>query len=178
MIDSQSCTQGCNISDVDFVVQWKLPGSISTFIQRAGRCAHGQGRVGMAVLLAEPSAYSTVLNEHGTKPATAKSAKGVKKGTKVNGKARPTPTQETKAKKDYAICRGGKRGSADGNHDAILVRDCTPIDEEAADEGLLSLVQAGTCRRMILAKIYNNAILSEVSSSRTPHRDRSHDSSH
>ena len=45
----QTC-QGCNIHDIDLVVQWKLPGSISAFIQRAGRAArHVRIRISTAL---------------------------------------------------------------------------------------------------------------------------------
>jgi len=50
--------QGCNIPDIDVVVQWKLPGTLSMFIQRAGRAARARGRKGLAVLLVERSAYA------------------------------------------------------------------------------------------------------------------------
>jgi hypothetical protein len=44
------------------VVQWKLPAKLSTFIQQAGCVARGLDWKGIAVLLAEPSAYSVLLN--------------------------------------------------------------------------------------------------------------------
>jgi superfamily II DNA/RNA helicase len=47
------------------VVQWKLPSSVSSFVQRAGRAARGYGRTGLAVcvLLVEKSAYDIDLTE-------------------------------------------------------------------------------------------------------------------
>lgn len=48
--------------------------------------------------------------------------------------------------------KGEHKGLAVRWHNAVLVMDSSPIDEEAADEGLMTLVQAGTCRCMILAK--------------------------
>jgi hypothetical protein len=104
-------------------MQWKLPGSISAFVQHAGRCACASGHVGLVVLLAEPSAYSTVLDEHGQKPnwqdgKTSKKKKAV---------AKPTTNIETKAKKNYAEVRGIKRGATNGQNDAVLVQDCPTI---------------------------------------------------
>lgn len=147
--------QGCNVPDIDLVVQWKLPGSISAFVQRAGRCARAPGTVGLAVLLVEPSVYSTVLDEHGSKPVGGK--KSAKSGKACSIKHKPPTSEESKAKKTYAEQRGLKRGSQGGKHDAILVQDCPPIDGEATDEGLYSLVQAGTCRRSILSIVFGNA---------------------
>ncbi|KAF5330105.1 hypothetical protein D9758_018274 [Tetrapyrgos nigripes] len=37
LICTDAAGMGCNIPDIDVVVQWKLPGSVSTFVQRAGR---------------------------------------------------------------------------------------------------------------------------------------------
>jgi superfamily II DNA helicase RecQ len=62
--------QGCNIPDVDFVVQWKLPKSISAFVQRAGRSARVSGRVGLAVMLVEQSIYATLLDTAGRRHRT------------------------------------------------------------------------------------------------------------
>lgn len=39
------------------MVQWKLPDSTSVWVQQAGRAAWGFGRVGLAVLLVEKSAF-------------------------------------------------------------------------------------------------------------------------
>ncbi|KAH7904037.1 hypothetical protein BJ138DRAFT_1019698, partial [Hygrophoropsis aurantiaca] len=55
--------QGCNVSDIDIVVQWKLPAKMSSFVQRAGRAARGPGRTGVAILLVEPSAYTVRLEQ-------------------------------------------------------------------------------------------------------------------
>ena len=61
-----------------------------------------------------------------------------------------------KASKQYAIDHGILRGGFDGKHDAITSCADVPLDREAADEGLHTLVQAVTCRRRILTKIYAN----------------------
>ncbi|KAE9382775.1 P-loop containing nucleoside triphosphate hydrolase protein, partial [Gymnopus androsaceus JB14] len=57
LVCTDAAGMGCNIPDVDIVVQWKLPGTLSMFIQRAGRAARAQNRKGLAVLLVEKSAY-------------------------------------------------------------------------------------------------------------------------
>lgn len=79
---------------------------------------------------------SVILNKHGGKP-NEKNKSG--KGTKGIEK-RPT-SGKTKVKKVYAMLRGVKRGFVDGGNDAVLLRDCSLIDAQASDEGLLSLVQ-------------------------------------
>jgi hypothetical protein len=99
------------------------------------------------VLLAESSAYTTMLDEHGAKVVSG--GKG-KKGKNSQERA------NTKAKKDYGVARGSLRGSTGGQHDAILVKDSSAIDQESANEGLYTFVQSGTCRRRILTHIYQN----------------------
>lgn len=132
-----------------------MPGSISAFVQRAGRAARAAGHIGLAVLLAEQSVYSTVLNEHGVKPPKTKLKKG-ERAKKPLEQGQQSTREETKAKRAYAITRGGQRGSSDRQHDSVLVVDCPVIDEEAEDEGLFSLVQSGTCRRLVLTQVYKN----------------------
>ncbi|THH15238.1 hypothetical protein EUX98_g9497 [Antrodiella citrinella] len=58
MICTDAAGMGCDIPDIDVVVQWKLPKTLSSWIQRAGRVARGRGRSGIAVLLVERAAYS------------------------------------------------------------------------------------------------------------------------
>jgi hypothetical protein len=98
-------------------------------------------------MLVEPSAYAVMLDNRGRN--TAKLDTGKKEKSKSSAAT-------NKAKKDYAQARGVKRGMEGGDQDAILVKDCSVIDEDAMDEGLLTLVQAGTCRRMVLKAIYSN----------------------
>lgn len=120
----------------------------------------------MAVLLAEQSVYSTVLDENGHRASKPKFQKGLSKKSKLPGGTGPSleiaPDSKSmlKAKKTHAIARGGRRGSNDPTLDPIYVRDCAKIDEEAADEGLYSLVQSGICRREVLARIYGNKLSS------------------
>ncbi|KAF8961576.1 P-loop containing nucleoside triphosphate hydrolase protein [Flammula alnicola] len=157
LVCTDAAGMGCNIPDIDLVVQWKVPGSISAFVQRAGRCARASGHVGLAVLLAEQSVYGTMLNEHGNRPMKSKFKKGDKRrGHASAGVSQTQANKDSKARKTHAIARGGKRGSNDLKDDAILIRDCPAIDEEAEDEGLYSLVQSGLCRRSVLTRIYDN----------------------
>ncbi|KAJ7648897.1 hypothetical protein B0H17DRAFT_1147896 [Mycena rosella] len=71
--------------------------------------------------------------------------------------AESAAAKEKKHKKHKAHpkARDVQRGSVGRKHDAIFVKDTPPLDPEAADEGLHILVQAGTCRRGVLTKIYS-----------------------
>jgi hypothetical protein len=61
-----------------------------------------------------------------------------------------------KASKQYAINHGVLRGGFDGKHDAVTNGGDVQLDREVPDEGLHTFVQAVTCRRRILTKIYAN----------------------
>ena len=45
------------------VVQWKLPGSISAFVQHAGHAGRARDRTGLAVLLLEQTAYGVDIGQ-------------------------------------------------------------------------------------------------------------------
>lgn len=136
---------------VDLVVQWKLPASISAFIQRAGRAARGHGREGLAVLLVEPSAYGIDQSEQARKKAKeGKQKKNKKADSNLEKKARAAIT------KAYAKHHGVERGGEDKEHDIIWSVSTAKLDPEATDEGIHVFVQAGTCRRAVLSEIYRN----------------------
>ncbi|KAF8989723.1 P-loop containing nucleoside triphosphate hydrolase protein [Cyathus striatus] len=51
LICTDAAGMGCNIPDIEVVIQWKLPSSVSSFVQHAGCAARGEGQIGLAVLL-------------------------------------------------------------------------------------------------------------------------------
>lgn len=149
--------QGCNIPDIDIVVQWKLPGSVSAFVQRAGRAARGSGRTGLAVLLVEPAAYKVDLEAVAAEvnkenlPEAERPAK--KKG---KGKGKKSAKPKGTAGKAYENARGAKCGCLDGKSDTIFVHEQPRLDPEMRDEGLYVFLQTGACRRRVLTEIYGN----------------------
>ncbi|KIY62593.1 P-loop containing nucleoside triphosphate hydrolase protein [Cylindrobasidium torrendii FP15055 ss-10] len=161
LVCTDAAGMGCNIPNIDVVVQWKLPGTVSSFVQRAGRAARGLGRVGLAVLLVERAAFNTDLWEvSAEEESTAEKTKG--KGKAKTGKAKRKSKlggsggRDKKVVKQYAISRGLERGWISGMTDTIWKRDQPPCNAEATDEGLLVLVQTGVCRRLVLKGIYHN----------------------
>ncbi|KAF4613504.1 hypothetical protein D9613_007563 [Agrocybe pediades] len=147
LICTDAAGMGCNISNIDVVVQWKLPTCVSSFVQRAGRAARDPGRTGIAVLLVEKSAFEADISKINDGGTTHKSArKGVRQSL-----AHP------KAPKGYAVKHGVQRGAHDGladEHPGSMV--AVPLDSQSPDEGLYSLVQTGKCRREVLTEIYSN----------------------
>ncbi|KAJ6617238.1 P-loop containing nucleoside triphosphate hydrolase protein [Mycena sp. CBHHK59/15] len=146
LVCTDAAGMGCNIPDIDVVVQWKLPASMSLFVQRAGRAARARGRTGLAILLIEPSAYGIDLAEGNNEE------KAPEKEKESNGEKH----EKAKKKKEYAKARGVLRGSAGGKHDTVFVVETPALDPEAQDEGLLVFVQTVKCRRAVLTLIYNN----------------------
>ncbi|KAI0074726.1 hypothetical protein K474DRAFT_1709611 [Panus rudis PR-1116 ss-1] len=136
LVCTDAAGMGCNIPDIDVVVQWQLPATLSNWIQRAGRAARGHGRTGLAVLLVEPSAY-------GLDPTKSPSKTNV--GTKNQHKVkRPTMPDV----KQYAMEHGLKRGGSNCD-DAIPTGDQPELNTNCEDEGLLAFVQSTQCRRKI-----------------------------
>ncbi|CAA7269640.1 unnamed protein product [Cyclocybe aegerita] len=140
LVCTDAAGMGCNIPDVDLVVQWKLPTSVSAFVQWAGRAARSHDHLGLAVLLVEPSTYSIMLDEKGNKLDATPS--GTDK-TKTK-KAASTPAEKARAaelkklKKNHAKVRGVQRGSLGGRHNTIL---------------------SGTCQRRVLGVIYGHVLV-------------------
>ncbi|KAJ3475399.1 hypothetical protein NLI96_g11861 [Meripilus lineatus] len=53
LICTEAAGMGCDIPDIDLVIQWQVPATLSHLVQRAGRVARGAGHIGMALLLVE-----------------------------------------------------------------------------------------------------------------------------
>ncbi|TFK65151.1 P-loop containing nucleoside triphosphate hydrolase protein [Pluteus cervinus] len=182
LVCTDAAGMGCNIPDIDIVVQWKMPTSVSSFVQRAGRAARAPNRVGLAVLLVEKSAYevdlSALLQEMAdtdikkTK-GTVKAKGGKTVTTETKGKGRggqgkagnqeKEPRKETAkeraaAKAKYATEHGVRRGALGGKHDAPPAVIPVPLMLDAVDEGLYTLIQSTTCRRRVLGEIFGNSL--------------------
>ncbi|KAF9477172.1 P-loop containing nucleoside triphosphate hydrolase protein, partial [Pholiota conissans] len=147
MVCTDAAGMGCNIPDIDIVVQWKLTSTVSSFVQRAGRAARGSGRTGLAVLLVEKSVYDADLDKSCQDDQKPKGKK--------NGLRQASSYPKAKSK-DYAIKRGVLRGGSSGLSDGVAIGVDVPVDISSIDEGAHSFVQATTCRREVLTRIYGN----------------------
>ncbi|KAJ6615004.1 P-loop containing nucleoside triphosphate hydrolase protein [Mycena sp. CBHHK59/15] len=135
LVCTDAAGMGCNIPDIDVVVQWKLPASMSLFVQRAGRTAWAQGRTRLAILLVEPSAYRIDLAEGNA--AKTMGGRTKKKAPEKEKESNGEKHEKAKKKKEYAKARGVRWGSAGGKHDTVFVVETPALDPEAQDEGLL-----------------------------------------
>ncbi|KAH9850248.1 hypothetical protein C2E23DRAFT_835629, partial [Lenzites betulinus] len=163
LICTDAAGMGCNLPDVDRVVQWKLPATFSNFIQRAGRAARGRGRQGLAVLLVEKSAYNTdIVSQNGMTNVSGKPER------KRRGRAAKAPVpkatetasgvkRDPKEARDYARSHGAARGAstcADAAPDGLE----PVLAFDSSDEGLLAFVQAVSCRRKLWAKAFDTVL--------------------
>ncbi|KAH9913599.1 P-loop containing nucleoside triphosphate hydrolase protein, partial [Fomitopsis serialis] len=155
MICTEAAGMGCDIPDIDVVVQWKLPVTFSNFVQRAGRAARGRGRHGLAVLIVERTAYSAdLLASQSTDESAMNNANKKGKTLAVRGRKRKTGPQ-VKAGKDYADLHGVNRGSS-SRKDASPQGKQPPLDPESLDEGLHTFVQSTHCRRRVWAEVFES----------------------
>lgn len=140
------------------MVQWKLPSTVSSFVQRAGRVARGDGREGLAVLLVERSTYEVDILKHietvsqSTENGDSNGPKKTRKGKIREAAAYPRAEEP----KEHAAARGALRGGRDAANDKTGTRVRIPVDRTALDEGLHTLAQTGTCRREVLTHVYDN----------------------
>ncbi|KAH9929200.1 P-loop containing nucleoside triphosphate hydrolase protein [Fomitopsis serialis] len=170
LVCTEAAGMGCDIPDIDIVVQWKLPATFSNFIQRAGRAARGRGREGLAILIVERSAYalnltldepsSNGLNQaprlsDAALPAQRSNKAPARRGKPViRGRKKKTSTQ-AKANKEYADAHGINRGGT-SRKDGVPASKQPCLDPDALDEGLLAFVQSTTCRRRVWADAFES----------------------
>ncbi|CCO28716.1 hypothetical protein BN14_02714 [Rhizoctonia solani AG-1 IB] len=125
---------GCDIPDVDVVIQWCIV-ALSALIQRWGRAARGDGRTGLAVLFAEKSAYTYNPSIPGPKgPETKQTKNG---GTVVFKKALKEP-----------LVKGGFCPKTPGEQPSL--QDDSPY------EGTLAMVQTAGCLRKVWTDMFRN----------------------
>ncbi|KAH9840189.1 P-loop containing nucleoside triphosphate hydrolase protein [Rhodofomes roseus] len=168
LVCTEAAGMGCDIPDIDIVVQWKLPTTFSNFVQRAGRVARGRGRSGLAVLIVERSAYSIDLT-FATGPATGRgqtdavTQRDLPLGGKVKSVVRGRKKKnlnsapQAKAPKQYADAHGVNRGGTSHKDDSPTAEQ-PRLDTEALDEGLLVFVQSVRCRRRIWADAFESPL--------------------
>lgn len=145
-------SQGCNIPNIEVVVQWKLPDKLSMFVQRAGRAARRQGTKGLAVLLVEPTAYTEIPQ---TAPVPENSQSQAPKPSNGASKATPKAARKPRAPKGYAKQHGRHRGRfSDAATNEIDRTLRLAVHDLAEDEGLIVLVQTGDCRRRVIADMF------------------------
>ncbi|TCD65949.1 hypothetical protein EIP91_001979 [Steccherinum ochraceum] len=97
--------QGCNIPDIDVVVQCKLTKTLSSWIQRAGRAARGKNRAGLAVIIVERTAFHPDRVQDPDKTSGSKGSSSRTRGT--GGNSSGSQSKEVgKRNKEWAQAHG------------------------------------------------------------------------
>ncbi|KAJ7171553.1 P-loop containing nucleoside triphosphate hydrolase protein, partial [Mycena crocata] len=151
LVCTDAAGMGCDIPNIEIVIQWKLPKNLSSWIQRAGRAARAAGTYGVAIMIVEKSSFevnplntASLSSESQAAPAAGRRGGGVGRGGAKQGK-------------DYAASHGQQRGwHRGGASDVITPLQELDVPQDAPLEGIYALIQATTCRRVILARIFKN----------------------
>jgi superfamily II DNA/RNA helicase len=71
--------KGIDISDIDIVVQYQVPGKFCTLYQRFGRTSRDRQRHGLAVLIAEPRYFDATKKERAERAEKLRKTKELQK---------------------------------------------------------------------------------------------------
>ena len=146
-----------------------MPENLSSWVQRAGRAARGDGRQGLAVMIVEKSAFEIAAFPQPSAPghSTASTrgggqgrARGRGRGSASLGRGQ-SRAAAVKHGLEYATAHGQKRGMFGGEHDTISKLDETHITldmlRDAKGEGVYFYIQTTNCRRLVLRMVFQNA---------------------
>ncbi|KAI0309836.1 P-loop containing nucleoside triphosphate hydrolase protein [Amylostereum chailletii] len=136
LVCTDAAGMGCNVPDIDVIVQWKLPEKLSSLVQRAVRAARNPTHTGLMVLLVEPAAYSVFIPTEAD--PTAPSANPVKSSGKSRGQHSCKPKKTLMSEKGYARAHSRFRGARSLRDDIITPLPKPPLDKADATEGIIS----------------------------------------
>ncbi|KAH9934406.1 P-loop containing nucleoside triphosphate hydrolase protein [Amylocystis lapponica] len=167
LVCTDAAGMGCDVPDIDLVIIWKLPATMSNYVQRAGRAARGRNRTGLAVLLVERATFSPSAN-----PEPSSASIGTSRASKAKGKQKANASQQStgsktaapegskaksKANKEFAKAHGVSRGGS-RKQDEVPSGEQPVVDPDTPDEGLRAFVKSTRCRREVWGQIYNSLI--------------------
>ncbi|KLO06209.1 P-loop containing nucleoside triphosphate hydrolase protein, partial [Schizopora paradoxa] len=163
LVCTDAAGMGCNIPDIDVVVQWKLPEKFSSFIQRAGRAARGEGRTGLAILLAEPSAFSVDTSQdlEDSNEVGSKTAKATHKKNHPSS-AKSKKPKKLRLPKEFAELHGRYRGQRNGARDGLPQMLVDNVNIQDGTEGMHAFVQTVTCRRKVQQAVFDNPAIEDL----------------
>ncbi|KAG9123670.1 hypothetical protein FRC07_014322 [Ceratobasidium sp. 392] len=152
LVCTDAAGMGCNIPDIDTVVQFRSTEDIAPLHQRGGRAARKKTRSGRFVVLAEPAAYDV----DPTEPADVAilEPEPQKKTRKKKGKTNESRKGRTRQQFQGRPGTKKKKKIAKGAEPEPPVEP--PVHDNSPGSGVYAFIQARTCRRQVLAKIFNN----------------------
>ncbi|KAJ7813011.1 P-loop containing nucleoside triphosphate hydrolase protein [Mycena leptocephala] len=134
LVCTDAAGMGCDLPDIDIVVQWRAPANMSSWIQRLGRSARGLGREGLAVMLNPMAQHRRLLHL-----------------LEVVGQLVEVAVLAV------VEVEGEEDGEVDlGMYDKITRQPEPEISNDTPGEGLYFYIQSTTCRRAIQATIFPN----------------------
>ena len=145
-----------------------MPENLSSWVQRAGRAARGDGRQGLAVMIVEKSAFEIAAFPQPSAGHSTASTRGGGQG-RARGRGRGSASlgrgqsraAAVKHGLEYATAHGQKRGMFGGEHDTISKLDETHITldmlRDAKGEAVYFYIQTTNCRRLVLRMVFQNA---------------------
>ncbi|KAH9920827.1 P-loop containing nucleoside triphosphate hydrolase protein, partial [Epithele typhae] len=134
LVCTEAAGMGSNNPKVIRTIQLKKPKKLSQVAQRFGRAVRGAGLRGVAIMLVERKWYNVDLVS-----------------------ANPKPKKDPKLTQIYAREHGVDRGSST-KEDTVPVGSQPTLDLDSDDEGLLVFIQSLTCRRQIIAEIFDSTV--------------------
>ncbi|TRM55678.1 P-loop containing nucleoside triphosphate hydrolase protein, partial [Schizophyllum amplum] len=163
LVCTDAAGMGCDIPDVDTVLQWKAPRTLSAWIQRAGRAARGAGRFGIAIMLVEKAALNkttdlSIAMTSGQRAASVR-GRGRGRGGRGRGRGQPRGRGTGRGRGGSTAVAGATVAAGDITRAAILDVNPGPVrlvPEGAAGEGLYVYIQTQTCRRLVVAEVFRN----------------------
>ncbi|KAF8207885.1 hypothetical protein K438DRAFT_1904617 [Mycena galopus ATCC 62051] len=135
---------GCDLPDIELVVQWKMPQNLSAWVQRAGCAAHGPGLQGMAVMLRHQLLLKPLYADAGGEEVEAED------------KVEAVVAEVKKQGKDYAVLHGVNQGSFKRTDDAVPPPTEYIITDDMPHEGIYMLIQSSKCQCLFLCQVFQN----------------------
>ena len=150
-----------------------MPENLSSWVQRAGCAARGDGRQGLAVMIVEKSSFEIVaFPQPSAGHSTSSTTQGVGQG-RVRGQGRghgsaslgrgQAHAAAVKHGLEYATAHGQKRGMFGGEHDMISKLDEAHVTldmlQDAKGEGIYFYIQTTNCHWLVLHMVFQNAPL-------------------
>ncbi|KAJ7778909.1 hypothetical protein B0H16DRAFT_1448458 [Mycena metata] len=148
LVCTDAAGMGCDLPNIDIVVQWKAPTNMSAWIQRLGWAARALGREGLAVMLVERTAFEVNTGKDDSSPSGTKTPPLPTRGRGA-GRGGGTWTQSWWK-------RVGTGSTPSGKDNDISCQPEPTISADASGKGLYIYIQSTTCRRAIQAAIFRN----------------------
>ncbi|TDL17181.1 P-loop containing nucleoside triphosphate hydrolase protein [Rickenella mellea] len=139
LVTTDACGMGADIPDVELVVQFKVPASLSIWIQRAGRAARSPHIKGRAMLFVEKSVFEIIRPRSKNPPS----------GDDPPEEVEPLRDREDDNENDDAV-------SKNATEQVPVGRDGTWRYRKTVEAGLRAYIETMDCRRIVSDQYFDN----------------------